>query len=85
MKKTIYSREYDMFRRMFKEERERLGLTQTQLGTLLGTHQPFVARIEAGQRRLDLVEFIHIMRKMGVVPTAFLKRLEGRIRADMGA
>ena len=67
---------------MIREERERLKLTQTELAEKLETHQPFVARVETGQRRLDVVEFIHIMRTMGVVPVEFLKRLERRIQQE---
>ena len=47
---------------------------------MLGKHQPFVARIESGQRRLDVVEFIHMMRIMGVSSLSFLKKLEAKIQ-----
>ena len=50
---------------MLRDTREKLNLSQEQLGKSLGKHQPFIARIESGQRRLDVVEFIHMMRIMG--------------------
>ncbi|MEI6322679.1 MAG: helix-turn-helix transcriptional regulator [bacterium] len=80
MKKTIYSDEYTILREMLRETRERLNLSQVELGKMLGKHQPFVARIESGQRRLDVVEFIHMMRIMGVSSLSFLKKLEAKIQ-----
>ncbi len=65
---------------MLRETRERLNLSQVELGKMLGKHQPFVARIESGQRRLDVVEFIHMMRIMGVSSLSFLKKLEAKIQ-----
>lgn len=80
MKKTIYSNEYTVFRTMLKETREGLDLSQDELGKKLGRHQPFIARIESGQRRLDVVEFIQMMRIMGVDSVSFLKKLEAKIQ-----
>ena len=65
---------------MLKETREGLNLSQEELGKKLGRHQPFIARIESGQRRLDVVEFIHMMRIMGVSSVSFLKKLESKIQ-----
>jgi len=76
LKKTIYSAEYAAFREMLRAKREKLNLSQEELGKRLGKHQPFIARIESGQRRLDVVEFIHMMRIMGVSSVSFLKKLE---------
>ena len=45
---------------------------------MLDRHQPFVARLESGQRRLDVVEFMTMMKVMGVSSTDFLKKLEER-------
>jgi len=45
----------------------------------LETHQPFVARVAMGERRLDVVEFVHVARALGVKPEYLLKRLEKEI------
>ncbi|GAA4133856.1 helix-turn-helix domain-containing protein [Aminobacter aganoensis] len=39
-------------------KREAAGLTQTQFSDRLGQYQSFVARLESGQRRVDVVEFL---------------------------
>ena len=38
--------------------RKAAGLTQRQLATKMGREQSFVTRIEHGERRLDVVEFV---------------------------
>jgi len=83
LKKTIYSDEYTAFRELLKETRIKLGLSQDELGKRLGTHQPFIARIESGQRRLDVVEFIHMMRAMELSSLSFLKKLESRTKKPL--
>ncbi|MBV7522525.1 helix-turn-helix transcriptional regulator [Ensifer sp. ENS12] len=40
--------------------REAAGLTQTELAAKLGEYQSFVARLESGQRRVDVVEFLQL-------------------------
>lgn len=45
---------------MLIAKREAAGLTQAQLAEALGEYQSFVARLESGQRRVDVVEFIEI-------------------------
>lgn len=39
--------------------REAAGCTQTELGLRLEKPQSYVSKVEAGERRLDLVEFIY--------------------------
>lgn len=43
---------------MLIEAREKAGLTQTELAEKLDEYQSFVARLESGQRRVDVVEFL---------------------------
>ncbi|MBN4066204.1 helix-turn-helix transcriptional regulator [Ahrensia sp. AH-315-G08] len=40
--------------------REAAGITQTELAGKLGEYQSFVARLESGQRRVDVVEFLEL-------------------------
>ncbi|TPJ22684.1 helix-turn-helix transcriptional regulator [Mesorhizobium sp. B2-7-2] len=60
---------------MLVEKREASGLTQTQLATRLGEYQSFVARLESGQRRVDVIEFIDLANILGFDPAAAIKRL----------
>lgn len=48
------------------------GLTQRQLAAKLKRSNSFVWKIEAGERRVEVLEFIEIARAAGVEPTVLL-------------
>lgn len=56
-------------------ERKRAGLTQAQVATELGRHQSFVATIESGQRRIDIVDLFDLGRAIGFDPSDAVKKL----------
>lgn len=51
--------------------RQKSGLTQQELAARLGRSQSFVAKIELGERRVEVVELVEIARILDV-PTADL-------------
>jgi len=48
--------------------RKGAGLTQRQLAAALGREHNYIARIETGQRRLDLVELVQLCRACNADP-----------------
>ena len=56
-------------------EREAANLTQVKLATKLGQYQSFVARLESGQRRVDVVEFIKLAEILGFDASLAVKKL----------
>ncbi len=52
-------------------------MTQAQLAERLGEYQSFVARLESGQRRVDVVEFVELGRILGFDPAAAVGRISG--------
>jgi transcriptional regulator with XRE-family HTH domain len=50
-------------------------LTQRDLAALLKRPNSFVGRIEAGERRVDVIEFIEIARVMGVDPGQLFSKI----------
>jgi transcriptional regulator with XRE-family HTH domain len=63
--KTLGSRRHTALIALLTERREALGMTQTQLADRLGEYQSFVARLESGQRRVDVVEFLELAEALG--------------------
>ncbi|MER8862428.1 helix-turn-helix domain-containing protein [Mesorhizobium sp. M0751] len=57
------------------KKREAAGLTQVELATRLGQYQSFVARLESGQRRVDVVEFINLAEILGFSAPSAIKKL----------
>lgn len=58
------------------EQRKAAGLTQAQVASKLGRHQPFVANIESGERRVDLVELLDLAEVIGLDVQGLLRRLQ---------
>jgi transcriptional regulator with XRE-family HTH domain len=50
-------------------------MTQADLAARLGEYQSFVARLESGQRRVDVVEFLALAEALGFDPTRAISAL----------
>lgn len=60
MNKTLGSRQHEALIAFLIERRKAAGLSQEELAAKLGEYQSFVARMESGQRRVDVVEFLSL-------------------------
>ena len=85
MKKTIYSREGEILRELLRRTRIERGLTQTTLAAKLHKPQSFVAKIENGERRLDIIEFLEYASATGTAPRLLLAKLEAALNRGTGA
>jgi transcriptional regulator with XRE-family HTH domain len=56
MKKSTHSPEYAVLRAQLRDARERAGLSQRALASRLRVPHSWVAKVETGERRIDLVE-----------------------------
>ncbi|MHA0864602.1 helix-turn-helix domain-containing protein [Enterobacter wuhouensis] len=63
---SVYSDEYQRVINALKKARKAKGITQAQLAETLGKPQSFIAKVESGERRLDVVEFVHLARLVDV-------------------
>ncbi|NEI18865.1 helix-turn-helix domain-containing protein [Rhizobium ruizarguesonis] len=73
--KTLGTERHRALIALLVEKREASGLTQTELADKLGEYQSFVARLESGQRRVDVVEFLELARILNFDPLDALGRL----------
>ncbi len=58
MKKSIYSKKQQILLTWLKEQREAQGFTMRDLGAKLKVPHTLVGKVEQGERRLDVVEFV---------------------------
>ena len=63
---SVYSDEYQRVINALKKARKEKGITQAQLAEALGKPQSFIAKVESGERRLDVVEFVHLAKLLGL-------------------
>lgn len=59
--------------------RKRAAMTQRDLAFAVGREHNYIARIETGQRRLDLIEWVQICRALKVDPETEIAGLVRRI------
>lgn len=68
MAKAIHSARHKRLVELLIESRREAGLTQAQVARGLGEHQSFIARLESGERRIDVVELLDLARVIGFDP-----------------
>lgn len=81
MEKSLFSRLYKPIASKVVELRSHAGLTQARLARKLQKPPSFIAKIELGERWLDLLEFYQICKACGVVPEKALLDVVKKIRA----
>ena len=77
MPETIRSPRQELLVQRLTEARKAAGLTQAELAARFGRHQPFIANIESGQRRVDLVELIALADVVGMDLHRIIEELRG--------
>lgn len=75
MVKTLGTERHKALIALLIEKREAAGLTQSDLAAKLGEYQSFVARLESGQRRVDVVEFLELAKLLEFNPVDAIQAL----------
>ncbi len=70
MPRSVYTDAYAALTEVLVETRQSRSLTQDELADLLGRPQSYVSKIERGERRLDLVEFVAVAHALRTAPQA---------------
>ena len=76
MAKAIHSARHQRLISMLIEKRRAAGMTQAEVAKALGRHQPFIANIEKGERRVDVLELIDLAAIMGFDPSEMVADLK---------
>lgn len=71
----VRSKSYEAVVASLRAARKRADMTQKEVASAIGKKQSFIAKIEAGERRCDVVEFIAIVRALGLNPGTFLNSI----------
>ena len=65
----------ETLRRELREARLRAGLRQVDLAAALGKPQSYIAKIERGERRIDMIETIDLCHAVKLDLKALIKKL----------
>ncbi|MBB5209648.1 helix-turn-helix domain-containing protein [Chiayiivirga flava] len=74
MPRSIHRDDYQTLLQLLRDLRVGQGMTQVDLGHALDNTQTFVSKIERGERRIDVLEFIDICEAMNVDPVSAFKQ-----------
>ncbi|TJW44640.1 MAG: helix-turn-helix transcriptional regulator [Mesorhizobium sp.] len=76
MPKSVHSERHRMIAAALASQRRAKGLSQAEVAKVLGRHQPFIANIESGERRVDLVELMDIAKIIDLDVVALVRDLQ---------
>jgi len=80
MAKSLHTPEYQYLRKLLVSARENSELTQAGVSASLGLPQSFVSKYENGERRLDVIEFIHVCLAIGIDPASIIVEIQRKIK-----
>jgi len=80
MPKAKFSPAYRRLRHLLVAARRAAGLRQADVAKRLGQHQSYVPKVEAGERRLDVVEFLQFADAIEADPVRIIRGIS-RVRA----
>lgn len=60
---------------LLAQQRLKKGLTQAEVARELKRHQPFIANIESGQRRVDVIELLELAEVIGLDVNRLIREL----------
>lgn len=70
---TVHTAAYKKLLTQLVEARDKADLSQAQLAQRIGKPASFVGKYELGERRLDVIELLIILRSLGVDRDAFME------------
>ena len=84
MEKSTHTKEYAALRSELRQAREKAGISQRELAERLAVPHSWVAKVENGERRVDLIEFGWFLTACGVDPIPAANRILSSGKAQRG-
>ena len=78
MAKGIHDERYQAVVSALRDARVANALSQADLGKKLGQRQQYVSKFEAGERRLDIIEFIDVANALDLDWATLLEQFNSR-------
>ncbi|URL06634.1 helix-turn-helix domain-containing protein [Avibacterium sp. 21-595] len=78
LRTSIHSEEQQFLRQLFISQRKSLGLSQRALAERLGVIYSLIGKIETGDRRLDVIEFMDYCFALELDPNAVLQQMKAK-------
>ena len=75
MTKSVFTKRYKLFLTIIISIREDKGLSQHKLAKKLKKPQSFVSKYERGERRLDVIEFLDIVKILDADPHEIIRKI----------
>ena len=82
MTTSTHTDEYRALTETLRKARRNAGLTQQQLADRLGKPQSYLAKVEGGERRIDVIEFIALAKALGDTPSTLFETLLIAIKSN---
>jgi transcriptional regulator with XRE-family HTH domain len=73
--KSVFTKEYQLLLHLLIGLREQKGLSQRELSKRLKRVQTYVSKYERGERRLDVIEFLEVVKALEGDPHTIIKDL----------
>lgn len=78
MARSTHHLEYRALLALLRDLREGAGITQSEMAETLGNTQTFISKVERGERRIDVVEFVEFCEALEVDPLVAFRELLAR-------
>ena len=75
MEKTLQSDRHKALIDTLVKQRKSVGMSQQELANAIDEYQSYIARLESGQRRLDVIEFIRMCSFLELDPISVIQDL----------
>ncbi|HBN8407675.1 TPA: helix-turn-helix domain-containing protein [Pseudomonas aeruginosa] len=72
---STYSDSYQLLLTLLIQARKNARVTQAELALRLDKPQSFISKYERGERRLDVVEFLHVCEQICADPHEIIQKL----------